>query len=304
MNESFETALGTPQNQAVTSLRELVNAVPMCALAELVSKSPNAPPMPSLELNYFGTKVLVGSESTDSEVQASLDNALAAKREAYAASIAKAANPRVERFEGQPGERVSCSVLIATQRAQKMHAKFIAAQSTEAVRYVFEFNGIEVNFNPFEAAELVTVRAIEALRAKAAEYENSAEYAASLASSVKKVAALQSQERLLRESVDEVVKKPLAEIVAFVRKYGECADHSGVTTDPQAIVAAFAQGGFQSNAFTGLAFEHSSLSPLETRTRYWIGQFLKTLTAQKGLPPVFFSMGEDLSKAYTEEATA
>lgn len=304
MNESFDTLLGTPQARAVASLRELVKTVPMYALAEFASESPNAPPFVTLELNYFGTKVLVGKESDDATVQAALNDALAKKRDAYAAAIKNAPNPRVEQFDGEAGDHVSQCALTATQQAQKLYAAATATSPTCPIRFVFEFNGVVIDFNPYEDAELVASRTMAAIQARAQRYEKSAEYAAQEAKSAQEVSNLQELERSLRESVTDAVKKPLADIVEFVRKYGDCADRTGVTTNPQEIVIAFMQAGFAPNAFTGPEYKNSPLSPLETRTRYWIGQFLDMLPRKQGLPGIFFSMGEELSKSYLEKATA
>jgi len=245
--------------------------------------------------DYFGLELPLTAETTADELVDTIEKMHVVRAEAYAKpSLSKATSEQVLTCRG--GDTVDRGAVSAVQRAQMWGNELFkrGSRDFEQTRYIFEFNREKVVFNPWTAdvATQIANDALAAQETRGVAYFQSAAYAEAQQKSKLEQETLKQQEAMLMSALPEKLKGPLPDLMRWVTAYAKCHDRVGVTTEPSAVVLAFAEEGFKENAFVGPQFKELLKSDKDKFGRYVIGQFLNILPMKCGMPGILWYSAE------------
>jgi hypothetical protein len=265
---------------------------------ELLHRFANGLPYQASRFDFHGIVQLVHGGST-AEALVKHIRSIQDERAMLYANAPVPENAREQVQSGGLGDRLHESVVSGVQCAQRWGNSVYRRDPSKIgmLRHVFEWNGVKVPFNPWANGESTRLgdAVIKALEDAREAYLNSDEYREREAQRAAEIATMQAKLPQLMAELPAKLKSSLSELLSWVTEFSTYHDRNGVETDPDAVVSLFKEHGFEPNAFVGPEFKEA-LRKKDNRTRYLIGQFLNILPMRQGMPPVLWSMAEDVQQ--------
>lgn len=206
-------------------------------------------------------------------------------------------HPQVRVLTGDVGEHITKSAKNAHDLVQRIIGKGLmaAAEYGHVVpyryyRFVFEFNGAEVEILATDTPNSLVDRIEKQMEENHQKYLHSEESQAEQRRHEQRVAALQKQVDDLMGTLEETVTKSSTDVLRWLYYWCQGHDYTDVKTEPEKVKAVLESAGYRVNENVGVQGMTS-----EQEVRYIIGQGMSFLSyGSVGMPPIFFYHAEQL----------